>query len=340
MENGMPILVGDGVKQSKEGRRMPGVKRLHQESKNSGKAEYIFGHMFGAIGILVGSAEKLFCLPLSATLQAGDKVMRGWKDKGHEAVSHVVRIIRDAFSAMEEIGDSILLLDAYFLTAPVLEEMKRLAEKTGRKLIMVTRAKMSAVAYTKPSSGKKRGRPRKKGETVKLKELFEAAKDKFIKAEIQLYGKEEKIEYLCMDLLWGIKIYHPLRFVLVKSGERESILVCADLSFSADQIIHLYSYRFKIEVTFRALKQLLNGFGYHFWSKYMPKLDRFSKEEHRSAGGSNRGEGAESNSGSIPRDGVLCDAELDRDRSVAASFAEVFDESREELFQLVEDSPT
>ena len=65
-ENGMPILIGDGVKQSKEGKKMPGVKRLHQESENSGKAEFIYGHMFGTIGVLVGSVAKLFCLPLSA----------------------------------------------------------------------------------------------------------------------------------------------------------------------------------------------------------------------------------------------------------------------------------
>jgi hypothetical protein len=32
-----------------------------------------------------------------------------------------------------------------------------------------------------------------------------------------------------------------------------------------------------IEVTFRTLKQLLNAFGHHFWSKRMPKLDRFAK---------------------------------------------------------------
>ena len=75
-ENGMPILIGDGVKQSKEGKKMPSVKRLHQESENSGKAEYIFGHMFGFIGVLVGNTEKLFCLPLTASLQDGDKLMR------------------------------------------------------------------------------------------------------------------------------------------------------------------------------------------------------------------------------------------------------------------------
>jgi hypothetical protein len=97
-ENEMPILIGDGVKQSKEGRKMPGVKRLHQESENSGKAEYIFGHMFGAVGILVGNIDKLFCLPLSASLQDGDKVMRKWHDETYESVSHVVQILRDASS--------------------------------------------------------------------------------------------------------------------------------------------------------------------------------------------------------------------------------------------------
>ncbi|WP_440115599.1 transposase [Paenibacillus sp. QZ-Y1] len=31
------FLVGDGMKQAKEGRRMPGVKKLHQESENVSK---------------------------------------------------------------------------------------------------------------------------------------------------------------------------------------------------------------------------------------------------------------------------------------------------------------
>jgi hypothetical protein len=29
---------------------MPGIKKLHQESENSSKGEYIFGRMFGGIG--------------------------------------------------------------------------------------------------------------------------------------------------------------------------------------------------------------------------------------------------------------------------------------------------
>jgi hypothetical protein len=277
MESGMPILVGDGVKQPKEGKKMPGVKRLHQESENSGKAEYIFGHMFGAIGILIGSMEKLFCLPLSATLQDGDEVLRVWENKEYKPVSHVVQIIRDAFAAAAEIGDAILLLDAYFFTASALTEMRELAQKFGRTLTVVTRAKMSATAYTEPQACKGRGRPRKKGEPVKLRKLFDSMPERFTKTEVRLYGKEKTIEYLCMDLLWGKGIYRLLRFVLVKDGDRKLILVCTNLDFTVEQIIRLYGYRFKIEVSFRTLKQLLNAFGHHFWSVCVPRLDKFAK---------------------------------------------------------------
>jgi hypothetical protein len=328
MESGMSILVGDGLKQSKEGKKMPGVKRLHQESENSGRAEYIFGHMFGAIGVLIGSEEKLFCLPLSATPRAGDKVMRKWEDKEYEPVSHVVQIIRDAFSVAAEIGDSILLLDAYFFTTPVLKEMIRRAGEPGRKLALVTRAKMPAKAYAKPQPQKGRGRPRKKGESVKLRTLFDSMREKFTKAQVMLYGKEESVEYLCLDLLWGKGIYQLLRFVLVKNRERKLILVCTNLNFTAEQIIRMYGYRFKIEVTFRTLKQLLNAFGHHFWSKYMPKLDRFARRGHvdpleKITGKKRKG----TDSGSIPRNGEVCDAEPDSSRFVTAPCVEVLGEA-------------
>ncbi|MEI3615040.1 hypothetical protein [Pseudogracilibacillus sp. SO30301A] len=47
---------------------MPGVKKLHQKSENSSKTKYNFGHLFGAIGILMGTPQKWFCLPLSFLL--------------------------------------------------------------------------------------------------------------------------------------------------------------------------------------------------------------------------------------------------------------------------------
>lgn len=52
------LLAGDGIKISKEAEKMPGVKKLHQESDNSGKAPYIYGHHYGAIGLLAGRVKK------------------------------------------------------------------------------------------------------------------------------------------------------------------------------------------------------------------------------------------------------------------------------------------
>jgi len=72
------VLVGDGVKQPKEGRRMPGVKKLFQESENSAKPEYIHGHMFGGLGILAGSAREWACIPLSIRLHDGLQAAIGW----------------------------------------------------------------------------------------------------------------------------------------------------------------------------------------------------------------------------------------------------------------------
>jgi len=274
----MPILIGDGVKQPKEGKKMPGVKRLHQESENSSKPEFIFGHMFGSIGAVVGDAEKLFCLPLSASLQDGDKLMRKWDNADYEPVSHVVQIVRDAFSATVALGDCILLLDAYFFTTLLLKDMANQALQLGRKLSIVTRAKMSTVAYNLPVPHKGRGRPRKKGEAVKLKQLFDSERENFTQAKVWLYGKEETVEYLCKDLLWGTGLFWLMRFVLVKCGDTKLILVCTNVSFTPLQMLRLYGYRFKIEVTFRTLKQVLCAFGYHFWSVFAPKLNRFAQK--------------------------------------------------------------
>ncbi len=106
-----------------------------------------------------------------------------------------------------------------------------------------------------------RGRPPKKGAAVRLKELFISHKEQFQDAEIGLYGKKESVRCCCIDLLWGRKLYQELRFVL------------GPLS-----IIRLYSYRFRVECTFRELKQQAGAFCYHFWSKHMPKLNYYLKK--------------------------------------------------------------
>jgi len=69
--NGRILIVGDGLKAPKSGKKMPGVKKLHQESDSNTKPEYIMGHSTQAIAILVGSLRTVFAVPLVGRIHEG-----------------------------------------------------------------------------------------------------------------------------------------------------------------------------------------------------------------------------------------------------------------------------
>jgi len=269
------ILIGDGVKEAKEGRKMPGVKSLHQESDNSSKGEYIHGQLFGGIGVLAGNATKVYSILLSARLHDGiETIRKWWADDSYIEESHVVKTIRDASKAVSRLGASILLLDRLYLTRPMLEA---LADVKG--LAVVTKAKSNCTAYFPPGKYKGRGAKPKKGASVKVASFFKSHACFFAKTSLNLYGIDETVHYFCIDLKWGQGLYQDLRFVLSITSKGKSIMVSTDLTLTPVQIIQFYSLRFKIECSFRELKQVVAGFACHFWSKAMPKLQKFRSND-------------------------------------------------------------
>ena len=273
------ILVGDGTKQSKEGRYMPGVKKLTQESETQSKPEYIHGHMWGGVGVLVGKAKGFSCVPLSLKIHDGLQAVSNWN--GTAPVSHVIQMIRDGVCAAQGLKrQALFLLDRYFLSVPALLELKQQNAANQYKVDIITKLKKSTIAY-EPAPVRlpgQRGRSRKKGAKVKLSELFETLSEQFTSQSLDLYDRKYNLRYLCVDLLWGQGLYQKLRFVLVEYDGAQSILASTDLTLSPLSIIQLYSYRFRIEHTFRELKQEIGGFAYHFWTKAMPKLNHFKKK--------------------------------------------------------------
>jgi len=275
------IFVGDGVKAAKEARHMPGNKKQYQESENQSKPSYFFGHHFGGIGILIGNAKKIFCLPLSLRIHDGVKPIAKWLNDEVRQQSHVVQIIHQAYHAASLAKrSSKVLLDRYFLSKPAFRAWAKLNEVHGNLLHIITKAKSDCVAYTDPPprTGKP-GRPRVKGERIKLADLFNDTSIKFQTETLRLYGKKQELSYYSADLLWGQGLYQKLRFVLVAYDGITSILVSTDLEASPTTIIKLYAKRFKIECMFREMKQNMAGFSYHFWTKAMPRLNHYHKKD-------------------------------------------------------------
>jgi hypothetical protein len=273
---GYHVLAGDGVKHPKEAKKMPGVKKHHQESENVSKAEYIFGHLFGAVGVLAGGIGKMFCIPLSASIQDGVNTIREWVKSDCAVYSHVEQVIHLAGECTNILGKSIIVLDRLFLSVNALNFCRKYMDATGEWMLhIVTKAKKSAVAYEDPPSYSGKGRPPKKGKSIKLWSLFDEY-ELFEPLKVQIYGKVQTVKYRTINLLWGLKLYQKLQFVFVILEDgRKSILVSTLLNLSPTQIIEIYSWRFKIEIQFKELKNTLGGFAYHFWSKHMPKLLRF-----------------------------------------------------------------
>ena len=174
----------------------------------------------------------------------------------------------------------IISLDAYFAVGPVFLILKQAVDDSGERLIhIVTRAKSNVVGYQpSPSKTGRRGRPRKYGAKLNLVTLFETMAEDFEQTSIALYGQSKTVCFLCLDLIWK-PIGEKLRFVLVCDGSEQFILICSDLSLSAVDIIRAYSYRFKIEVSFKVLKHLIGVFFYRFWTSAWPRIGKRTESD-------------------------------------------------------------
>src|SRR6202051_4124981 len=69
--NGRLVLVGDGIKIPKRGKKMPGVKLLHQQSESNTKPDYIMGHSLQAVSMLVHAANSVLAVPLAVRIHEG-----------------------------------------------------------------------------------------------------------------------------------------------------------------------------------------------------------------------------------------------------------------------------
>jgi hypothetical protein len=269
--NGKAVLLGDGIKIPKRGRKMPAVKCLHQVSDSNTKPEYIMGHSIQVVSVLVAAAGSFFAVPLSGRIHEG--LVFSNRD---------TRTLQTKFlSLVEQLGITepfYLVADAYYAC----HSMALGLVASGCHLI--SRLKKNSVAYeaVAPTGEKrKRGRPPFYGLKLRLFDLFGDTSRAWTVAESPVYGeKGVTLRYLSMDLIWK-PIRRLARFVLVDHPTRgRTIFLCTDLTLDPIAIIRLYGLRFKIELSFKQAVRTLGVYAYHFWMMSMDKLGRRSGDQY------------------------------------------------------------
>jgi hypothetical protein len=134
--------------------------------------------------------------------------------------------------------------DAYYASRKVI--LPLLAD--GNHLL--TRVRINAVGYLPAPvlEVRRRGRPRKYGERVEVKSLFDDPETMDLAAS-PVYGESDvTLRVRSVDLLWP-SVGVLLRFVAVVHPTRgRCILMCTDLELTPIEIIRLYGCRFKIDL--------------------------------------------------------------------------------------------
>ena len=269
--NGRILLVGDGLKVPKEGKKMPAVKKLYQESESNTKPQYIFGHYCQAVTILAGTLNSVFAIPLASRI--------------HDGVVFSNRDTTTSLDKMIQLIMSLNISEPFYFIADAYYAGKKMANGLlAQSNHLITRVKSNAVAYLPVeeinTNKKKRGRPQEYGKKVKLKEYFNNTSE-MQAAQSPIYGdKNVMIQFKVIDLLWrpvGILV----RFVIVFHPNRgKIILMCTDTMLPPLEIIRVYGLRFKIELSFKQALHVLGTYAYHFWMKVIDPIRKNSGNQY------------------------------------------------------------
>lgn len=261
--NGRCVIAGDGIKIGKEGKKMPGVKWLHQESDSNSKAEYIMGHSIQALCVLAKFFGTCFAVPLAGRIHEGTRYH--YKDN---------RTLLDKMvELMAEISISqacYLVLDKYYSSGRFIKQL------ISKNIHIVTMMKTNAVAYEAmhDQEEKKRGRPKKYGKKIKLFDLF---KQDIFYSVATVAGIN--IAYHRVELFWK-PLGCIVQFVLTRHPTRgNAIVMSTDLSADPVSLMMIYGLRFKIEVFFKQAVHTVGTFLYRFWLKSMTKNNRKSGDQ-------------------------------------------------------------
>ena len=257
LTNNRLLLALDDYINPKTGKKIFGCANIFDHAAKQNQSKYPWAQNVVVVGLLKLVKGRWACLPLNYRFYHIKKSLE--RMAGKSKIKFETKLTQ-AVQMISEIADFftntaiIVVTDSWFGNNGLWKPLK---EKLGQRVHVLSRLRSNITIFEMPDlyTRKGPGRPRKYGKKLgKTSSLAEMYKNSVEELRVNLYGRARKV--LAYDRVVMLKTLKcPVRVVWIYRKTSWIALFSTDLTLSVSEIIEYYGARWKIEASFKELKQ-------------------------------------------------------------------------------------
>lgn len=263
---GRLVLALDDCINPKTGKRIFGCATFFDHAAKANQSHYPWAQNVVVLGLLNQIKGRWACLPLAARFYLPAKTVAQQAVnalKGNQVIPFQTKLDQAAkmlaeVAAFFTNGVILVVCDNWFGNDGLLRPARA---KIGARVHLLSRLRSntSLRAMPQPTIQPKRGRPAKYGvrlgSTAQIAAMHRQTAQAYV---VHTYGKHRTVQ-AHSDLVMLPSLRCQVRVVWVYRTTQWVALFTTDLSLSVEEIIELYAARWKIEASFKELKQELGS---------------------------------------------------------------------------------
>jgi hypothetical protein len=258
--DGRLLVALDDYVNPKTGKNIFGCAKVFDHAAKKNQSRYPWAQLVVAIGLITVIKGRWACLPLSQRYYFSTKHITNSKPtfKGERIVFQ--NKYQQAVEMLDEVGRHfpehpiLVVADSWFGNQGLFKPLRQSLDSRGH-LLSRLRANNNLYAMPEQPQGRRFGRPKKYGDYLgTTTSLAIAHQEHATEIAVNLYGTTRTVLF-ATSIVMQKTLKCPIRVVWVYRRTRWVALFTTNLSLSVAQIIEYYGARWKIEASFKELKQ-------------------------------------------------------------------------------------
>jgi len=222
-------------------KKAPESKFHHQHGSKTNLSQFVRGQCWVALAAVVDRAGCHTALPL---------LFRLTPETGNRSKLRTARLLVRALIQQFKDRAVTILVDSWYMRASFIQPIQ------SENMTVIGQVRIDTALYKRPRQKKGRGRPRKYGTKYTKAEIKRLPLNK---EQLQLYGREQKVNYRTAIAKARFLDGQLVRFVWCefeddKGKKRPRLLLSTNIELSGLEVILAYEKRWCIEPMFNQLK--------------------------------------------------------------------------------------